>query len=74
MHMDHGHDHDHDARRVSRLTPEEDVVDDVEEDVVDDTVEVCEDPSKTFVVGVQWHPEVLADTRLFAAFVGACRR
>ena len=41
---------------------------------VDDTVEVCEDPSKTFVVGVQWHPEVLADTRLFDAFVSACRR
>lgn len=41
---------------------------------VDDTVEVCEDPSKTFAIGVQWHPEVLADTRLFDAFVSACRK
>ena len=40
----------------------------------DDTVEVCEDPSKRFVVGVQWHPEVMDDTRLFEAFVSACRR
>ena len=39
----------------------------------DDTVEVCEDPSKRFVVGVQWHPEVMDDTRLFEAFVNACR-
>lgn len=41
---------------------------------VDDTIEVCEDPSKTFVVGVQWHPEVLDDSRLFDAFVNACRK
>ena len=41
---------------------------------VDDTIEVCEDPSKAFVVGVQWHPEVLDDTRLFDAFVNACRK
>ena len=40
---------------------------------VDDTIEVCEDPSKRFVVGVQWHPEVLEDTRLFNAFLSACR-
>jgi len=39
----------------------------------DDTVEVCEDPSKRFVVGVQWHPEVMSDMRLFEAFVNACR-
>ena len=40
---------------------------------VDDTIEVCEDPAKRFSVGVQWHPEVLEDTRLFDAFVAACR-
>ena len=40
---------------------------------VDDTVEVCEDPTKRFSVGVQWHPEVMDDTRLFDAFVNACR-
>jgi len=40
---------------------------------VDDTIEVCEDPGARFSIGVQWHPEVLADTRLFDAFVTACR-
>lgn len=39
----------------------------------DGTVEVCEDPDRDFVLGVQWHPELLADTRLFDAFVAACR-
>ena len=36
MHMEHGHDHH--ARRVSRLTPEEDVVDDPDDDDIDDTL------------------------------------
>lgn len=40
---------------------------------VDDTIEVCEDPAAKFCLGVQWHPEVLSDTRLFDAFVSACR-
>jgi putative glutamine amidotransferase len=40
---------------------------------VDDTIEVCEDPTRRFSIGVQWHPEVLADTRLFDALLAACR-
>ena len=39
----------------------------------DDTIEVCEDPTKTFCVGVQWHPEAMDDTRIFDAFVAVCR-
>lgn len=39
---------------------------------VDDTIEVCEDPAQRFSVGVQWHPEVLDDTRLFDALLAAC--
>lgn len=38
----------------------------------DGTVEVCEAAVPEFVVGVQWHPEVMADNRLFTAFVYAC--
>jgi hypothetical protein len=37
----------------------------------DGLVEVVEDPSKRFVVGVQWHPEELDDKRLFHALVSA---
>ncbi|WP_433084371.1 gamma-glutamyl-gamma-aminobutyrate hydrolase family protein [Dactylosporangium sp. CA-052675] len=37
----------------------------------DDLIEVVEDPSKTFAVGVQWHPEDTTDFRLFEAFVAA---
>lgn len=37
----------------------------------DGTIEVLEDPSATFVLGVQWHPEMTEDRRLFAALVGA---
>jgi putative glutamine amidotransferase len=33
--------------------------------------EAVEDPSRTFVVGVQWHPEVIRDRRLFGALVNA---
>jgi putative glutamine amidotransferase len=42
----------------------------------DGTVEVCEDPSAEFVLGVQWHPEASSDERisenLLTAFVKAC--
>jgi putative glutamine amidotransferase len=42
----------------------------------DGTVEVCEDPSAEFVLGVQWHPEFSDDENisenLFRAFVKAC--
>jgi putative glutamine amidotransferase len=37
----------------------------------DDLVEVVEDPSRTFVLGVQWHPEDTDDFRVFGAFVQA---
>jgi len=42
----------------------------------DGTIEVCEDPSAEFVLGVQWHPEFSEDEavseNLFQAFVKAC--
>ena len=42
----------------------------------DGTIEVCEDPSAEFVLGVQWHPEFSHDEQvsenLFRAFVKAC--
>ncbi|WP_035799585.1 gamma-glutamyl-gamma-aminobutyrate hydrolase family protein [Kitasatospora mediocidica] len=38
----------------------------------DDLPEAAEDPSKRFVLGVQWHPEVACEDALFAAFVQAC--
>ena len=34
-------------------------------------VEVVEDRSKQFAIGVQWHPEETSDGRLFAALVDA---
>jgi putative glutamine amidotransferase len=37
----------------------------------DDIVEGLEDPNLPFAVGVQWHPEDLADRRLFQAFARA---
>jgi putative glutamine amidotransferase len=37
----------------------------------DDLVEVVEDPSLSFAVGVQWHPEDTTDFRLFEALVEA---
>ncbi len=40
----------------------------------DGTIEVCEDPEATFVLGIQWHPEMSNDWRLFEALVGAARR
>jgi putative glutamine amidotransferase len=37
----------------------------------DGVVEALEDPGRRFVLGVQWHPEVARDLRLFAAVVAA---
>jgi putative glutamine amidotransferase len=37
----------------------------------DRIVEIIEDPSSTFALGVQWHPERTADLRVFAALVEA---
>lgn len=37
----------------------------------DGTVEAVEDPAHRFVLGVQWHPEVSRDKRLFGALVAA---
>ena len=34
-------------------------------------VEIIEDPSRSFALGVQWHPERTADLRVFAALVEA---
>jgi putative glutamine amidotransferase len=40
----------------------------------DGTVEVCEDPEAAFVIGVQWHPEMSDDRRLFAGLIEAAHR
>jgi putative glutamine amidotransferase len=37
----------------------------------DGVVEAVEDPGRRFVLGVQWHPEVIRDRRLFGALVEA---
>jgi putative glutamine amidotransferase len=37
----------------------------------DRVIEIIEDPSRTFALGVQWHPERTADLRVFAALVEA---
>jgi putative glutamine amidotransferase len=39
----------------------------------DGTVEALEDPDRRFWIGVQWHPETLADVGLFQALVSAAR-
>jgi putative glutamine amidotransferase len=39
----------------------------------DGTVETLEDPDAAFVLGVQWHPEMTDDRRLFEALVTACQ-
>ncbi len=39
----------------------------------DGVIEAVEDPARRFVLGVQWHPEELADLRLFEAFVDAAQ-
>ena len=40
----------------------------------DGTIETLEDPDAPFVVGVQWHPEMSTDRRLFVALVEAAAR
>ena len=37
----------------------------------DGLIEAVEDPTRKFVLGVQWHPEVVRDRRLFGALVRA---
>jgi putative glutamine amidotransferase len=37
----------------------------------DGLAEAVEDPAKRFVLGVQWHPEIIRDKRLFGALVAA---
>jgi putative glutamine amidotransferase len=37
----------------------------------DGVIEAVEDPARRFVLGVQWHPEVIRDKRLFGALVRA---
>jgi putative glutamine amidotransferase len=37
----------------------------------DGLAEAVEDPRKRFVLGVQWHPEIIRDKRLFGALVAA---
>lgn len=39
----------------------------------DGTPETLEDPSRAFVLGVQWHPEATSDRRVFTALVDAAR-
>lgn len=39
----------------------------------DGVVEAIEDPAHRFALGVQWHPEVTRDARLFGALVAATR-
>jgi putative glutamine amidotransferase len=37
----------------------------------DDLLEAAEDPTRSFAIGVQWHPEMSTDLRVFAALVEA---
>jgi putative glutamine amidotransferase len=39
----------------------------------DDLLEAAEDPTRSFALGVQWHPEMSTDHRLFAALVAAAQ-
>ncbi|HZN77991.1 MAG TPA: gamma-glutamyl-gamma-aminobutyrate hydrolase family protein [Micromonosporaceae bacterium] len=39
----------------------------------DNLIEVVEDPTREFVIGVQWHPEDTSDFRLFEALVEITR-
>ena len=57
-----------------KAVPKEIVVDAVAPDGV---IEGIEDPTRDFVIGVQWHPEFHiseGDKRLFKAFVDAARK
>jgi putative glutamine amidotransferase len=40
----------------------------------DQVIEIIEDRSRTFALGVQWHPERTADLRVFSALVEAAAR
>jgi len=40
----------------------------------DDLLEAAEDPSHSFVLGVQWHPERMSDPRLFDSLIEASAR
>jgi putative glutamine amidotransferase len=40
----------------------------------DQVIEIVEDPSRAFALGVQWHPERTADLRVFSALVEAASR
>jgi putative glutamine amidotransferase len=40
----------------------------------DRVIEIIEDPSRVFALGVQWHPERSADLRVFSALVEAASR
>ena len=40
----------------------------------DGVIEALEDPAQRFLLGVQWHPEVVRDKRLFGALVTAAAR
>ena len=40
----------------------------------DGVPEACEDPSRRFVLGVQWHPELIGDRRLYGALLAAAWR
>ena len=40
----------------------------------DDLLEAAEDPTKPFAIGVQWHPELSTDRRVFEALVEAADR
>ena len=39
----------------------------------DELAEAIEDPSQRFVLGVQWHPEADAESRVIAALVDEAR-
>jgi putative glutamine amidotransferase len=39
----------------------------------DGLIEAVEDPGHAFVLGVQWHPELIRDRRLFGALVNAAK-
>jgi putative glutamine amidotransferase len=62
--------HHQGAADIGKLTPTGWVPDEVLPDG-SELVEVVEDPSKRFAIGVQWHPEDTDDFRLFDALIEA---